>query len=820
MGVDSAVPPVAEAATGNARNVSTFRTKHDSQSPASRPHTGPAVKLHPHVVRIRSSTSANPPAPPVAAIAPISSRYATSRSRVKSASQLSAGLRLSPPQISTNNVRVESTRDVEYHSQNCLTEINNRNITHSELGPNCYMEEWSQLSLENRGCAGMSEPNFPPYSFSSQPYSQSMSTPALSCDSTVATVVSCDTVSSGLPTSGNTYSTLSSSFPVSGGPYFPLSSSLSLPVSNSIPTSGSAFLPLSNSIQLPGSAFFSLSNSIPTSGSAFLPLSYSIPTCGGAFSSLSNPFPAFGGGYWPLPGSIPGALPGSIPGALPNSIPGALSGSIPEAFPGVFSTVVTSGVYQTGTCTETANFSCEHTSDTPIDLTSNSSMNKTEPKVAECERKSCFSPGQLLSETADLASCSSSPSGPCLSSRCARVKWCELETEQPATASPISLPEYRSLSPMLGDLQRSLSLYPPVSPPQPPSQSSHIDASPSLSSLLTWSSLSQSPDTATELIFDTDLSVREEEVGNEPVQPPVVARRRSNSVSTASAARGRYCHRRRQRRRVKSSADAENSILQQQEQCCLGVSETETLEVDGLSHSPRPLHVLDFSSLVDSTSFGQVVSGAAGGESRAASGLQLCGPELRRRRCDRPSVVVTPQYGRVSGAKQPVVVVVRPHSSGDAPPAHQPLVVPTAPTAARAPAPHRVRLGVDDLGPALLARTKKGAYWRQQGPGDQGTCMVPHCLSAGSCWRAVGSKFECVICNKQFAFKSGVTRHHRMAHHLERRYECASCGALYFLLSDLKRHLVASHTKIQPYRCVRCSSQFGRLSDLRKHVCR
>ncbi|KAK3914783.1 Zinc finger protein Xfin [Frankliniella fusca] len=76
--------------------------------------------------------------------------------------------------------------------------------------------------------------------------------------------------------------------------------------------------------------------------------------------------------------------------------------------------------------------------------------------------------------------------------------------------------------------------------------------------------------------------------------------------------------------------------------------------------------------------------------------------------------------------------------------------------------------------------------------------------------------FFCKYCNRQFSFKSELTKH-TLTHTAEKPYECAHCNAKFAWQSVLTRHM-GVHTGERPYQCAHCNARFYRKFHLAGHI--
>ena len=79
--------------------------------------------------------------------------------------------------------------------------------------------------------------------------------------------------------------------------------------------------------------------------------------------------------------------------------------------------------------------------------------------------------------------------------------------------------------------------------------------------------------------------------------------------------------------------------------------------------------------------------------------------------------------------------------------------------------------------------------------------------------------FGCTSCDKEFATKSNLTKHSKLAHRqgdLSGAYSCDECDFSCYDASNLRIHL-RIHSGEKPFICDRCSHGFTKKSDLTRH---
>ena len=92
-----------------------------------------------------------------------------------------------------------------------------------------------------------------------------------------------------------------------------------------------------------------------------------------------------------------------------------------------------------------------------------------------------------------------------------------------------------------------------------------------------------------------------------------------------------------------------------------------------------------------------------------------------------------------------------------------------------------------------------------------------HRLKEHGKWQ--GKSFPCGICDKSFSTKSNSTKHQRLVHHKESVLLAYACDQCEFKSNDafnLKVHQ-RIHSGEKPFECSQCQRQFAKKSDLKRH---
>ncbi|XP_055302445.1 zinc finger protein 883-like [Sitodiplosis mosellana] len=80
---------------------------------------------------------------------------------------------------------------------------------------------------------------------------------------------------------------------------------------------------------------------------------------------------------------------------------------------------------------------------------------------------------------------------------------------------------------------------------------------------------------------------------------------------------------------------------------------------------------------------------------------------------------------------------------------------------------------------------------------------------------AIESSFDCTVCSKSFASRSGLKRHVQI-HSTDKRFQCEICSKRFQLQSYLTEHMKI-HTGEKTFNCIHCSKRFLRRSRLELH---
>ena len=81
----------------------------------------------------------------------------------------------------------------------------------------------------------------------------------------------------------------------------------------------------------------------------------------------------------------------------------------------------------------------------------------------------------------------------------------------------------------------------------------------------------------------------------------------------------------------------------------------------------------------------------------------------------------------------------------------------------------------------------------------------------------LGIKYNCNVCNKSFAFKTGLSRHIKVVHEGIKKYECETCNKVFAQSEHLNSHQSAVHEGIKKYECKTCDKAFSQLHSLKDH---
>ena len=75
--------------------------------------------------------------------------------------------------------------------------------------------------------------------------------------------------------------------------------------------------------------------------------------------------------------------------------------------------------------------------------------------------------------------------------------------------------------------------------------------------------------------------------------------------------------------------------------------------------------------------------------------------------------------------------------------------------------------------------------------------------------------WECVLCKKSFARKSGL-RAHMLSHSSEKPHKCSHWGDTFKRKDGLRTHML-SHSSEKPHKCNHCGATFKRKDGLQRH---
>ena len=76
-------------------------------------------------------------------------------------------------------------------------------------------------------------------------------------------------------------------------------------------------------------------------------------------------------------------------------------------------------------------------------------------------------------------------------------------------------------------------------------------------------------------------------------------------------------------------------------------------------------------------------------------------------------------------------------------------------------------------------------------------------------------KYQCKVCNKEYADKSGLNRHKKSAHEGV-TYKCKTCDAQFTQKESISTHMKSKHQGVK-YPCGLCNFEASQKSNLYKH---